>query len=127
MGDKPAKWTRNLQDGGRNSVSKPAVFSSHIHSRAFSASARPINAYDFGARVAQNPSFVRIEALGTAWSANDLNGDGVISVTDVQIEIDAALNLGCSAGQLNAATLAPAAAVRTNFVKLGTPGAGIHH
>jgi hypothetical protein len=67
------------------------------------------------------------EALGTAWSANDLNGDGVISVTDVQIEIDAALNLGCSSGQLNAATLAPSAALRSNSVKLGTPGAGIHH
>ena len=67
------------------------------------------------------------EALGTARSANDLNGDGVISVTDVQIEIDAALNLGCPSGRLTATTLAPAAGLRSNSVKLGTPRVGIHH
>jgi hypothetical protein len=35
------------------------------------------------------------EALGAASAANDLNGDGLINVADVQIEINAALSLGC--------------------------------
>jgi hypothetical protein len=37
------------------------------------------------------------EALGIALAVNDLNGDGVVSVLDVQIEIDAVLGLGCAA------------------------------
>jgi thermitase len=37
------------------------------------------------------------EALGLAQAANDLNGDGVVNVLDVQIVIDAVMNLGCSA------------------------------
>jgi hypothetical protein len=35
--------------------------------------------------------------LGTAAAVNDLNGDGVVNITDVQIEINAALGLACSA------------------------------
>jgi hypothetical protein len=37
------------------------------------------------------------EALGTAAPANYLKGDGAIRVVDVQIDINAALNLGCAA------------------------------
>jgi hypothetical protein len=37
------------------------------------------------------------EALGGATAANDLNGDGVVNVIDVQIELNAALTLGCAA------------------------------
>jgi hypothetical protein len=37
------------------------------------------------------------EALGQMAPLNDLNGDGVVNVVDVQIVIDAVLNLGCSA------------------------------
>ena len=37
------------------------------------------------------------EALGIAVAANDLNGDRVVNVVDIQIVIDAALNLGCTA------------------------------
>jgi hypothetical protein len=49
------------------------------------------------------------EALGAAPPANDLNGDGIVNVTDVQVVTDAALNLGCSAGP--ASTVRAAAAV----------------
>jgi hypothetical protein len=35
----------------------------------------------------------QLEALGVAPAVNDLNGDGVVNVLDVQIEIDAALGL----------------------------------
>jgi hypothetical protein len=34
-------------------------------------------------------------ALGEAMAVSDLNGDGSVNVVDVQIEIDAALGLGC--------------------------------
>ena len=37
------------------------------------------------------------EALGTALPVHDLNGDGVVNIVDVQIAIDAALGLGCTA------------------------------
>jgi len=37
------------------------------------------------------------EALGVAGAANDLNGDLVVNVVDVQIVINAALHLGCTA------------------------------
>jgi hypothetical protein len=37
------------------------------------------------------------EALGAASASNDLNGDGVVNVLDVQIVLDAALHLGCAA------------------------------
>ncbi len=37
------------------------------------------------------------EALGAAQAVNDLNGDHVVNSVDVQIVIDALLNLGCSA------------------------------
>jgi len=37
------------------------------------------------------------EALGTAAPANDLSGDGMVNVGDVQIEVNAVLKLGCSA------------------------------
>jgi len=37
------------------------------------------------------------EALGVASPGNDLNLDGAVNVVDVQIVIDAALNLGCAA------------------------------
>jgi hypothetical protein len=37
------------------------------------------------------------EALGTALPAHDLNGDGVVNIVDVQIVIDDALGLGCTA------------------------------
>ena len=37
------------------------------------------------------------EALGTAAAVNDWNGDGVVNVIDVQIGINAALGLGCGA------------------------------
>jgi hypothetical protein len=36
-------------------------------------------------------------ALGVTPAANDLNGDGAVKVDDVQIEINAALSLGCAA------------------------------
>jgi hypothetical protein len=36
------------------------------------------------------------EAIGAASAANDLNGDGLVNVADVQIEINAALSLGCT-------------------------------
>jgi hypothetical protein len=36
------------------------------------------------------------QALGAAQSVSDLNGDGVLNVADVQIEISAALGLSCS-------------------------------
>ena len=37
------------------------------------------------------------EALGVTLAANDLNGDGQVNVVDVQIVINAALGLGCTA------------------------------
>jgi len=37
------------------------------------------------------------EALGVIPAVNDLNGDGVVNVIDVQIVRNAALNLGCAA------------------------------
>ena len=37
------------------------------------------------------------EALGVVAAANDFNGDGAVNVLDVQIELGAVLNLGCSA------------------------------
>jgi hypothetical protein len=37
------------------------------------------------------------QALGTVRAVNDLNGDGAVNVVDVQIEINAALGVGCSA------------------------------
>ena len=37
------------------------------------------------------------EALGTAPGGNDLNEDGVVNAVDVQIVINAVLNLGCTA------------------------------
>jgi hypothetical protein len=37
------------------------------------------------------------EALGVTGSTNDLNHDGVVNVSDVQIAINAALGLGCTA------------------------------
>jgi hypothetical protein len=37
------------------------------------------------------------EALGEVPAVNDLSGDGVVTVVDVQIEINAALGLGCAA------------------------------
>jgi hypothetical protein len=36
------------------------------------------------------------EVLGVAPAINDLNGDGVVNVVDIQIVIDAVLNLGCT-------------------------------
>lgn len=38
------------------------------------------------------------EALGTSPAADDLNGDGVVNVVDVQIVSDAVLDLGCNTG-----------------------------
>ncbi|HUB81070.1 MAG TPA: hypothetical protein VMB03_19835 [Bryobacteraceae bacterium] len=37
------------------------------------------------------------EAFGSASPSNDLNGDGEVNVVDVQLDVDAALGLGCSA------------------------------
>jgi hypothetical protein len=37
------------------------------------------------------------EALGAAPAVNDLNGDGVVNVLDVQIVSNAALGLNCAA------------------------------
>ena len=37
------------------------------------------------------------EALGVAPAVNDLNGDGIVNVVDLQIVINAVLGLGCSA------------------------------
>jgi hypothetical protein len=37
------------------------------------------------------------EALGVLPANNDLNLDGVVNVVDIQIVLNAALNLGCSA------------------------------
>jgi hypothetical protein len=37
------------------------------------------------------------EVLGVAGAVNDLNGDGVVTVVDAQIEINAALGSGCTA------------------------------
>jgi len=37
------------------------------------------------------------EALGVTAAHNDLNSDGVVNVVDVEIDIAAALNLGCAA------------------------------
>jgi hypothetical protein len=37
------------------------------------------------------------EALGTAAPANDLTGDGIVNVVDVQIVIDTALGMACPA------------------------------
>ena len=37
------------------------------------------------------------EILGENAPANDLNGDGVVNVVDLQIVINAAIQLGCSA------------------------------
>ena len=36
------------------------------------------------------------ESLGTASRAHDLNQDGKVNVTDIQIVINAVLNLGCT-------------------------------
>ena len=53
------------------------------------------------------------EALGASSATDDLNGDGVVNVTDVQIELNAALGLGCSAGPVAApASLTQASAAR---------------
>jgi hypothetical protein len=49
------------------------------------------------ANVADVQSIIN-QALGMAPPANDLNEDLVVNIVDVQVEIDAALNLGCSAG-----------------------------
>ena len=35
------------------------------------------------------------QLLGLAQAANDLNGDGVVNIVDVQVVINAALGLGC--------------------------------
>lgn len=37
------------------------------------------------------------EALGVTQAVDDLSGDGAVSVVDIQIEINAALKLGCTA------------------------------
>jgi hypothetical protein len=37
------------------------------------------------------------EALGVAPPANDLNGDSIVNVLDVQIVMNAVMGLGCSA------------------------------
>jgi hypothetical protein len=37
------------------------------------------------------------QVLNTATPANDLNGDGVVNVLDVQIVINAVLGQGCAA------------------------------
>ena len=36
------------------------------------------------------------QALGTQQLTNDLNGDGVVNTVDIQIDINAAMNLGCT-------------------------------
>jgi len=36
------------------------------------------------------------QALGRLTGSNDLNGDGVVNAVDVQIDTNAALDLGCS-------------------------------
>jgi hypothetical protein len=36
------------------------------------------------------------KALGIASPANDINGDGVVNIVDIQIAINAALYLGCT-------------------------------
>jgi hypothetical protein len=36
------------------------------------------------------------EALGAVQAVNDLNGDHVVNSVDVQVVINAVLNLGCS-------------------------------
>jgi len=38
------------------------------------------------------------EALGTTMPTNDINGDGVVNVVDIQIFIDGLLNVGCISG-----------------------------
>jgi hypothetical protein len=37
------------------------------------------------------------QLLGLVKAVNDLNGDGVVSIVDVQIVMNAALSLGCVA------------------------------
>jgi hypothetical protein len=37
------------------------------------------------------------QALGAAMAVSDLNQDHTVNVIDIRIEINAALNLGCSA------------------------------
>ena len=50
------------------------------------------------------------QALGTAAPSNDLNGDGVVNVVDVQIEIDAVVFQTCSSTSTASWAPAPAAA-----------------
>jgi hypothetical protein len=44
-----------------------------------------------------NVQLIINQALGITVAGNDLNGDGVVNVLDVQIDINSALGLGCSA------------------------------
>jgi len=71
------------------------------------------------------------EALGAASPANDLNGDGVVNVVDVQIVLNGVLNLGCTVpvGARPVATpeseiVRPARPVGGNFVVAGNGSPG---
>jgi probable HAF family extracellular repeat protein len=58
------------------------------------------NACDVNTDGAVNVSDIQLmidQALGNGEALDDLNLDGILNVVDVQIDIDAALNLGCSA------------------------------
>lgn len=60
----------------------------------------------------QNPTVSDVqsiinEALGNAPAINDFDGDGLVNVVDIQIEINAALSLGCgTASSLSHTTIA---------------------
>ncbi|HUB81307.1 MAG TPA: RHS repeat-associated core domain-containing protein [Bryobacteraceae bacterium] len=55
----------------------------------------PCDVNHFGSTTVADVQTVVNQALGIASAVNDLNGDGIVNAQDIQIDIDAALNLGC--------------------------------
>jgi hypothetical protein len=64
-------------------------------SRSFSVTSLPCDLEQNGNITVTDLQLVINEVLGVATARNDLNGDGVVSVADVQIEINAELGHGC--------------------------------
>ena len=86
---KPRKWTR----GGtaRRARERAEAKARHHAERLARWRAEKV------ARVQSRVHKPAVARLGAAPAVNDLNGDGVVNVVDVQIVFNGALGLGCTA------------------------------
>ena len=70
-----------------------AVFTACGHATPFSN----CDVRQLGSTTVADVQLIINQAQGAASPQNDLNGDGVINVVDIQIDLDAALGFGCAA------------------------------